>query len=165
MNGGAAQRSRVTELKVTFAGAVDLQAGAFTLTRQSDGLTISSAAGGQVGVVTSLVGGTSVATLTFGGGGGVQSLSLNDGVWVLRVYAGKVSATGTTVGMASDYATPSSGTGRIFRLFGDSNGNATVDNIDSLRLRNTYGRNSAEPLFRAKFDYNINCLIDNIDQL
>ena len=69
VNGGAAQRSRVTAIAVTFNTRVNLAASAFTLTRV--GLP-NGVAGDNATVVadftTRVVNGLTVATLTFGGG-------------------------------------------------------------------------------------------------
>lgn len=175
VNGGqanTAQRSRVTNLTVTFAGLVDLQAGAFTLTRQSDGASITDGgtAGPRIFVNTAVVNGVTVAVLTFTGTGLVEFGSLADGVWVLRVNAGKVAAAGTAVSMAADFVTPSTGNaaaGRIHRLFGDLDGDRDVDALDNLRFRQAFGAILGQlgPAYQAAFDFDGDGDIDALDNL
>ena len=159
VNAGAAQRSRVTSPAVSFNTTVALTPGAFTLTRQSDGATVSDGGTGpQVMVAAASVGGLTAATLTFTGTGLVESGSLADGVWVLRVDRTKVTAGGAT--LAADDLTPSGGVGRLHRLFGDTDGDADVDNGDFVRFRPALG---APANYRADLDWDGDGDIDNGD--
>ena len=92
INGGAAQRSRVTDLKIIFNTAVAFPNGAmaaFTLTRNG---------GGAVGSFTPTVipsAGVTVVTLSNFLGAETQSGSLADGTYTLTVLANQVvSGTG-----------------------------------------------------------------------
>ena len=163
VNGGAAQRSRVTAVGVTFAGALTTaeQTGlTYTLTRvrladgTADGATAVSSAGAgpQVAVAYSTTGGNGVAALSFtGAGAGVQGNSLTDGVWQLVVRSG------TTV----VYTGPTSVTtaGAIYRLYGDIDGNRVVDTADLTQFDLAFGT----PPLVAPFDYDTNGVIDTAD--
>ena len=53
----------------------------------------------------------------------------------------------------------------IRRLFGDSDGNGTVDALDLLRLRTTFGKVSTDPGYLAYFDFEGNGTVDALDLL
>ena len=163
VNGGAAQRSRVTTADVTFTAPVTLAAGAFTWTRQSDGGAVSDGgANPQVVVTTATVGGQTVATLTFlpttAASGLVEYGSLADGVWVLSVDRTKVTVQG--VPMAADFATPATGVGRVTRLFGDSNGDGATDTADLFQFRRAFNGAVA---YNPAFDFNGDGVVDTAD--
>jgi len=138
INGGAAQRSRVTTLKVTFDQAVTLPANAadaFQLVRQSPAGSVNLAATAS---------GSSV-TLTFTGGA-VDANSLADGRYTLTVLASQVNGgnfDGDGNGTAGDdfvlVGTPSNG---LFRLFGDADGDGDVDAQDFGAFRGAFGTGS-----------------------
>ena len=160
VNNGAAQRSRVTDVEVTFSTQVTIAAGAFTLTRvglpngaPGDNATVVA------GFTTQVVNGGTVATLTFSGAN-TDFGSLQDGTWTLTVDHTKVTATAGGAAMAADYTQ----TG-IKRLFGDSDGNGTVDALDLFRLRTSFGKVSTDPGFLAYFDFDGNGTVDALDLL
>jgi hypothetical protein len=174
INGGAGQRSRVTTLSVPFNAAVDIQPGAFTLTRTTlpggtgDGTAITSAAGGQISVSTSLVNGKTVATLTFTGTGLVDAGSLADGVWQLKVDKTKVSASSGGPALAADFTTPTDPgnfTTRIYRLFGDFNRDGSVDGLDKVAFDQSLNLTSTDPGFLAAADKNNDGSIDGLDKV
>jgi hypothetical protein len=140
VNGGAAQRSRVTQVTVTFDADVDPGplATAFALSRVSDGATV-----GTIAVTTALVAGRTVATLTFSGAN-VESGSLADGRWTLSVDPAKVVRRGAA--MAAGFAFG------LHRLFGDSEGDGDVDVLDLARFRQSYGKSAGQPGYAADFD-------------
>jgi VCBS repeat-containing protein len=154
VNQGAAQRSRVTQITVTFDMAVDasLLAGAFTLTRNSDGLRV-----GTINVSTAIdSAGRTVATLTFAGTG-TQSGSLADGRWMLRVSAAQVRGS-NGVPMAADY------TSGLFRLFGDADGNGLVDAADKAAFDAAYGKKAGQAGYVSFFDFDQDGDIDAKDR-
>jgi uncharacterized delta-60 repeat protein len=168
VNMGANQRSRVTNIAVSFDADVTIASGAFTLTRLSDGAAISS--GGtdsQIAVTTQLVNGKTVATLTFvvlSGSPLVQAGSLADGVWQLRIEKTKVTIAGRE--MAADYVTPTTGTaatGRIHRLFGDGNGDGSVNGTDFSTFRFTFGSSIGMANYRADMDFNSDGSVNGTD--
>src|SRR5205085_9902062 len=91
INGGAAQRSRVTDLAVTFSTQVTFATtpgAAFTLTRNSDSAPVTFTATANV------VGGVTVVTLGGFGGSAAQSGSLADGRYTLTALASQITAGG-----------------------------------------------------------------------
>jgi hypothetical protein len=143
INGGAAQRSRVTSLKVTFDQQVSFNniANAFTLTRVSDSASVT--------LNTVLDGSGTFVTITFTGGavdGANPVRSLADGRYTLTAVASEFAGSGLdgdgngTGGDNFVFAstpfvnvnTPATG---VFRLFGDNNGNGQVGTDDFLAFR------------------------------
>jgi hypothetical protein len=131
INNGDPERSMVTRIDVTFSTAVTIGSGAFNLSNGT--VTLTSQANGGIQVGNSLVGGQTVATLTFDPSvNGTQFGSLSDGIWTIAVNAASVTAGGTP--MAADYVQ-----GGIKRLFGDGNGDGTVDGTDFGNFGNAFG--------------------------
>jgi len=122
INGGAAQRSRVTDIAVSFDDTVTFQgdpAAAFALTPNT-GITLN--------VATSVVSGHTVANITIGGPAS-EFGSLPDGKYQLTVLANQVVG-----GLATgDYMTT------FKRLFGDADGNGTVNSVDFAAFRAAFG--------------------------
>jgi hypothetical protein len=156
VNDGSAQRSRVTSLTVTFNTQVTFAcpvAGAFTLTRTSDGAGVSVAV--TATDTASVVGGRTVVTLSNFTGSATEFGSLADGRYTLTVPSAQVQG-----GLQGGDST----TG-LFRLFGDSDGDGAVDALDLLRLRTNFGKTSADPGFLAYFDYDGSGAVDALDLL
>jgi VCBS repeat-containing protein len=155
VNQGAAQRSMVTRVAVTFDGVVSLDAGAFTLT----GTTRTGAAQAvqTITVSTAVVGGRTVATLSFSGRGTDQG-SLADGLWTLRVVGSKVHDAGTGQAMAADY------TSGLHRLFGDANGDRRVDSVDQAAFNAAYGKLRGQAGYVDYFDFDVNGAIERKDR-
>jgi len=145
VNDGSAQRSVVTKLSVTFDQIVTLPASpadAFQLKRASDNQIVALSAAVNQGATTSV-------TLTFTGGP-LNGASLADGRYTLTVFAGQVSnANGVLDGNADgtggdDYVQvggPSSPS-KLFRLFGDADGDGDVDGTDFAAFRDAFGSSS-----------------------
>jgi hypothetical protein len=115
VNDGAVQRSEVTRLTVTFSTQVSLARGALEV-RRADGSDVG------INVATSVVGGKTVAVVTFTGPDIVDG-SLPDGSYTLIVHSGLVQdSSGQT--LAQD-ATLS-----FFRLLGDVDGDGVINDND-----------------------------------
>jgi hypothetical protein len=143
INNGAAQRSRVTSLKVSFSQPVSFAdiSKAFTLNRVSDNASVT--------LNTVLDGSGTFVTITFTGGavdGANPVRSLADGRYTLVAVAGEFTGDGLDGdgnGTAGDNfvfgSTPFVNVGNpatgIFRLFGDANGNGQVGIDDFLAFR------------------------------
>ncbi|HVK16523.1 MAG TPA: glycoside hydrolase family 9 protein [Fimbriiglobus sp.] len=151
VNGGAAQRSRVTEITVTFDADVDpgALATAFTLTRTAGVATV-----GTIAVATQVVAGRTVATLTFSGAS-TDFGSLSDGRWTLTVDPAKVVRAGAA--MAADFGH------QLHRLYGDVNGDAAVNGFDYSRFRTAYGATVGSVAYRADLDFNGDGAINGFD--
>ena len=145
VNDGSAQRSMVTSLTIGFSEPVTLAAGAITLSAQ-DGSAVPfqlSTADGE----------TYMPTFT-----GSQFLngSLADGSYMLTVHAaGVTDSFGQTMAADQRYS--------FFRLFGDFDGNGTVNNADFFQFKKTFGKKSADPGFLSLFDYDGNGTVNNSD--
>src|SRR5262249_22235839 len=142
VNNGDAQRSRVTTIKVNLDQSVTLPANpadAFQLKRQWDNAAVALSAS---------VAGNSV-TLTFAPGVAVNSGSLADGRYTLTVVASQVSAgffDGNNDGMAGDnyvlVGDPATAP-KLFRLYGDADGNGLVDGVDFGAFRSAFNTGNA----------------------
>ena len=152
VNGGAVQRSWVTQVALTFDTALDTalaqQAGAFTVRRVADGATV-----GTVTATAVVANGQTRVALTFGGAN-TESGSLADGRWMVVVKKNFVR-TPAGVGLAADSTSPS-----FHRLFGDTDGDRDVDNGDFVRFRPALG---APANYRADLDWDGDGDIDNGD--
>jgi hypothetical protein len=170
VDNGAAQRSMVTNVAVTFSTTVGLPAdpaAAFTLTRVGDGAPVTFTA------TTAVVNGATVVTLGNFTGPATFNGSLADGRYTLTVLASQVTANGTTLdgngdGTGGDNyvsaADTYGGNGpRLYRLFGDANGDGVIDATDVGQLKSTFNRNSTDPLYLAFLDANGDGVIDATD--
>jgi Right handed beta helix region len=146
------QHSIVNKLQVTFSEAVTFPSGigaAFQLARTK--ATASDPVLGNVNLAESQSG--AVVTITFSAGGAVgidPGGSLKDGGYQLSIFANKVmGANGTLDGNGNgvpegsptdDYRTPTAAgsPGRIFRLFGDANGDGAVGANDFVFFRQSF---------------------------
>jgi hypothetical protein len=147
VNNGAAQRSMVTSLTVTFNTQVTLGAGAFVVTPAAGGSAV------PIAFTSSIVGGVTVATITFTGAIGG---SIADGNWVLRTVASQVQNTSGGT-MAADR------TDAFHRLFGDLTGDRTVNGADFNPFRLAFGAGVGNPNYRADCDFNGDGVINGAD--
>lgn len=127
VNDGAAQRSQVKSLTVTFNQIPDFAVSpgaAFALKRQGDNATVGLNADWNGNTV----------TLTFASGP-LQNGSLNDGRYDLTVFKSQVAnLDGNQDGMAGeDYSF------NLHRLFGDADGNGAVTSSDFAEFRKVFG--------------------------
>ncbi len=164
VNGGAAQRSRVTEFTVTFSHLVTLPADpatSFRLTRTGPGGPT-----GDVTLAVDLSGSTAtrtVARLTFSSPL-TQAGSLVDGSYTLTVLGDRVIGPG---GLALD----GDGDGQpggdytlsLYRLFGDTNGDRTVDAVDLFAFAGAYGKRRGEAGYLDSLDGNGDGVVDALD--
>ena len=135
VNTGAAQRSRVTSLRVTFSQAVPgLTAANFQLLGFAGTLTVTPN------------GANTEYTITFGGAGTEQG-SLRDGLYTLNVLgvSGLIGA----------------GSFQFHRLFGDSDGDRDVDARDLTAFRQAFGNSTN----LAAFDGDNDGDVDRADYL
>jgi hypothetical protein len=156
VNDGSAQRSRVTDLTVTFNKVVTLGSGkpatAFNLVGPNGPITLSV----DLSLSTAQ---QTIAKLTFSGSG-TESGSLRDGRYTLTVLASQVvdafgqhPASNYTFGDAQG----------LYRFFGDYNGDRNVDIADFGLFSGTYGLNSGQTGFLSAFDFNGDGVIDIAD--
>jgi hypothetical protein len=156
LNDGSAQRSMVNRITVTFGGAAILDPGAIELRRQ-DGTLVDA----QVSIA--LVGGQTVAVLTFAGTEFVGG-SLADGSYSLTVRADRVH---DRWGRALDGdGNGSAGGDRVdsfFRMFGDGDGDHAVDGLDRDLFRSAFKKSAGEPGYLWYFDFDGDGDVDGRD--
>jgi hypothetical protein len=183
INDGSVQRSEVGSITVTFSQAVTLGANAFTLSRLGGGGNV----GVDVGTPALDAQGRTVVTLTFDNSnpavidptspnnGGAPSLA--DGRYRLSIADAAVTGLGGAAldgdgdGIAGGaYVSPDdtagSGTGYhlgLYRLFGDTDGNGTVDLTDLNQLRSAFNSFSGQTTYVAFLDANNDGTIDLAD--
>jgi hypothetical protein len=156
ISGGAAQRSMVSTFGYTFSSPVAVAADAFTLTRRGDGavygLLVSNPSNDAVNYV-----------LTVQSGPGIVGGSLPDGIYDLTPNLAKIRDGSGSNPIASAY----SGAMTFHRLYGDSNGDKTVDATDNTAFTAVYATSLARAGtgFAWWADYDGNGAINNTDLL
>jgi hypothetical protein len=136
---------------------VTVDPGAFTLVMHG---------GGAVGlsVATSVVSGQTVAVLTFPGSGFIGG-SLADGNYTLTVHGDKVhDSLGQALDGDGNGTAGGDRTVDFFRLFGDTNGDRTVDNTDFAVFKSASGTSKGQTGFLWFLDYNGDGVINNTDK-
>jgi len=164
VNGGAVQRSRVTDLTVNFGSVVSLPANpaaAFQLVNTTIGpgavVTLSVDLSGSTATQT-------VAKLSWTGpvteGGG----SLIDGNYTLTILGSQITGEGGLQLDGNGDGTPGGdNVSTLFRLFGDVDGNKAVNGLDLTAFRGAFGTTSADAAFVAAFDFNGDGVINGTD--
>jgi hypothetical protein len=156
VNDGSAQRSMVNRITITFGGALVLDPGAIELRRQDGSLV-----GAQLAI--SLVGGKTVAVLTFAGPGFVGG-SLADGTYTLTVRADHVhDRWGRALDGDGDGAAGGDRSDAFHRLFGDSDGDGDVDQADRDCFRSAFKTSAGEAGYLWYFDFDGDGDIDGRD--
>jgi hypothetical protein len=152
------QRSMVDSIAYTFNHAVALGANAFTIALHQN-VTVNGTTGQTVGTLPTLSysspdgGVTWVVTFS---GAGVVGNSIADGVYDLTLNHAAVTDTqGQT--LAADRVDT------FYRLYGDTNGDGTVNNADTFKLRATFGLSAGGTGFLAYLDYNGDGTVNNAD--
>ncbi|MBX7102691.1 MAG: right-handed parallel beta-helix repeat-containing protein [Gemmataceae bacterium] len=165
INGGNAQRSRVTTLQVNFDSKVTIPTpnAAFTLTRVSDSASVTLNAVLDVSGL--------FVTITFTGGavdGAPGNLSLQDGRYTLTAVPAQFTGAGLNgnAGVlvnnnfnSTPYVGPLTPATGIFRIFGDASGNGKVESDDFLAFRLAFLSTS------DTFDFNGNGSVDSSTDL
>jgi hypothetical protein len=153
----------VTQIVVSFASQVTFSGSltsAFTLTRTGGG-SVSFAASASV------VNGVTVVTLNNFTGTDTQSGSLADGRYTLTALASQISVNGQPLD-GDGNGTPGgnfvfSDTQGLYRLFGDVNGDQTVNGFDLGFFRTAFGTSAGDPNFLSYFDFNGDGVINGFD--
>ncbi len=166
VNDGSTQRSRVTSLSVAFNSVVTFAttpAAAFTLRRTSDNAAVTFAA--SVGTVN----GVTVVTLTNFDGAGAEFGSLADGRYTLTALASQISAGGRQLDgnndgtLGDDYVLAGSTANGLYRLYGDANGDGTVNAFDFSQFRNAFGSSTGQTAYLDWLDFNGDGVINAFD--
>src|SRR5262245_20563131 len=149
---GSAQRSNLRSIVVTFDRPVTFTGApalAFVLTRTSPGAPLPMTP--TVSLDNS--GPFTVVTLTFTGPGVETSGSLTDGKYELRILASGI----TMFDGDGDLAVGGDNILNFHRLFGDADGNGTVDSSDFAEFRKTFGVSG------PTFDFDNNGVVNSND--
>ena len=150
INDGAVQRSMVKKLTLTFGEKVVLGTGAVTV-KKSDGSDVPD----TTLLVTNPSGDQRNYVLSFSGIAVVGG-SLADGIYDLSVAAAGVQD-------LAGNALSGSFSQRFHRLYGDYDGNKTVNNGDYFWFKQTFNKSVGETGFLDLYDYDGNGTINNGD--
>jgi hypothetical protein len=157
VNDGSAQRSMVNSFTITFDRVVTFDPGAFGLQRQ-DGSMIS------LNVAASVVGGRTIAVLSFSGSGIIGGSLADDG-YTLTIRGDHIR---DEVGRELDGDRDGNGGGDrvdvFFRLFGDSDGDGDVDWLDRDLFRSAFGKRAGEAGYLWYFDFDGDGDVDGRDK-
>jgi hypothetical protein len=163
VDGGTAQRSRVTDITIAFTGLATLpanRADAFRLTRLNpDGSTAEVTLAVDLSASTAT---QTIARLTFGGGL-TEFGSLVDGLYRLTILAAKVSGSGQPLDGDANGTAGGDFTLDLHRLFGDVNGDRTVNITDLTALRNAFGATTTDGNYQPFLDFNGDGVINLTD--
>jgi nitrous oxidase accessory protein NosD len=163
VNGGAAQRSLVTDVTVRFNAAVKFAgdpADAFRLTRTGPG-----SLAGDVALAVDLSASTAtqtVARLTFSGPLTAFG-SLIDGTYTLTVLGSRVSAGGVSLDGDGDGLPGGDSTTSLFRLYGDVNGDRAVNGLELGAFRAAFGTALGDANYLVFLDVNGDGAINGLD--
>jgi hypothetical protein len=155
-NDGSAQRSMVKQITVDFNEPVTLEPGAIEVDAQG---------GAAVGLnlATTVVDGKTVAVVTFNGPGIIGG-SVADGEYTLTVHHDLViDGAGQALDGEGHGALNGDYVDAFFRLFGDLQGDGTVDNMDYFGLRSAYGKSAGDAGYNPALDYDSSGVIDMTD--
>ncbi|MCC9602648.1 dockerin type I domain-containing protein [Stieleria sp. JC731] len=152
INGGDRQRSRVTEITVAFSEIVNATASDFLIENVDSGATITSV------LTTKIINDKTIATLTFSGDG-ILGGSLADGNYRLTVLDSIKDVSGNVLDGDGDGAAGGNATDEFFRLYGDVNGDRTVNIIDFFQFRNAFGSETLD----ERFDFNGDGVVNIVD--
>jgi hypothetical protein len=156
LDDGAAQRSMVNRITVTFSGAAILDPGAIELRRQ-DGSLVDA----QFSIA--LVNGKTVAALTFAGTEFIGG-SLADGSYTLTVRADHVhDRWGRELDGDGDGSAGGDRADGFFRLFGDGDGDGDVDEYDRDFFRSPFKKSAGEAGYLWFFDFDGDGDVDGLD--
>ncbi len=154
---GGIQRSMVRSQTITFSGLADVDLGAFEV-RTQEGVPVG------LNVARSDVAGRTQVVLTYTGPDIIGG-SLPDGNYTLIIHGDKVHdrVSGTNLDGDGDGKAGGDHSETFFRLFGDTNGDRNVDNLDYYRFRSTFGLKANETTFLGFLDFDGNGIIDQLD--
>ncbi len=163
--GDGVQKSRVETLTVNFDEEVVIAAGAFEVLKRGAG-------GGSVPFTlsTDVVGGKTVATLSFTSGAFINGGSLVDGNYQLSIFGAFVTdASGNAFdgdrdgAVGGDQVFGASEADEFYRMFGDTNGDRTVSLAEFNQFRSAFGKSAGTAGYLAEFDFEANGAISLSD--
>jgi hypothetical protein len=153
-----AQRSMVDSIVYKFNQPVTAGANAFSIALHPD-VTVDGQSGQTVGTLPTLNWSTPDGGITWVvtfSGNGVVGNSIADGVY-------DITLNHTAVTGSSGQALAADQTDTVYRLFGDLQGNGTVNAADTRQLSKAFGTTSGSAGYLAALDYDANGAINAID--
>ena len=149
---------------LTFSGSVDIDPDAFTVVQRSDG------DGTPTGTVlsssfTCAMNGDTIVTLTFGSLTRNASGFLVDGNYELTVDGSKVRRAGTGLTLGGEFVYGDSADEAFYSLYGDNNGDRSVNVFDLLALRQTYSASTGDSNFNPALDFGADGTVNIFDLL
>ena len=169
INDGADQRSSLTDVRVVFDRAVEIDFDA------GNPFEIRHLATDQSPTLVphvSQLGHNTVVDLSFGPGPSVTAGgSLADGAYELRISSDLISSQGVSLDgnsnglfeVGGDHIFGQEAADHFFRLYGDQNGSGTVELLDFAAFRRTFGRSAGEAGYVGSLDADGSDTIDLID--
>jgi len=164
VNGAQVQRSTVDSIVLTFNGSVDIDPDAFTVVQRSDG--DGTATG--IPVATNFTcdkNGDTTVTLVFDSATRNNFGALEDGNYQVNIDGSKVRQSGTDITLGADFVYGDSADEPFFALYGDNNGDRTVNVFDLLAFRQTYAASTGDSDFNPIFDYSGDGIVNVFDLL
>ncbi len=156
LNGGVAQRSMVKGFAFTFSQVVAFGTGAFRV-RRADSYEPA------LTLIPTVANGQTTVTVTFAGAGVIAG-SVPDGLYTLTVNAAQVTdAFGQPLDGDGNGQPGGDFTEAFHRLFGDVNGDRTVNAADFAQFRGTFGSAGGDVAYRGFFDYDGDGTINAFD--
>lgn len=161
---GSTQRSTVDQLVVRFDGEVNIASGAFSVVQRSDsggatGTTI------QTAFTANVVGGKTVVTITFLSGTRNNVGAIDDGNYELTIDHTKITFSGSSIAMQSDYAFGDNAADKFFAFFGDSDGDRTVGIADVTLFRKSFRAKLGDSYYDPSLDYDANGILELLDRV
>lgn len=162
LNTGEAQRSTIESITLFFDGDVDIADGAVTVVQRSTQTaatfeTVSSTVSQQ------LINNQTVATVQFESHVRNSDNVLVDGNYQLTITGSLVTRGGFS--MSEDFVFGDQEIHGFYGLYGDSDGNRTVNVIDLLPFRNSFNTVDGNPNYAVHLDFDANGVVNVLDLL
>jgi hypothetical protein len=154
VNGGAAQRSMVTSVTLTFSHAVTLGSNAITIALHPS--SVNGSTSGTLPTLTSSSADGGITWIVTFSGNGVIGGSIANGMYDLTVNAAQLKD-------SSFQSLSANVTTSFLRLFGDINGDGTVNATDYRAVLAAYLTSTGQGAYNAAFDCNADGTINATD--
>jgi hypothetical protein len=164
INDGQSQRTAVNSIVLVFSGSVDIDSDTFSVVQLSDGDGAATGISVTSNFTCTKDGDTTV-TLTFSDSTRNASGMLDDGNYQLTVDGSKVRTLGTGLTLGANVVYGDTADEPFFALYGDNNGDRTVNVFDLLAFRQTYRASAGDSNFNANLDFGDDGVVNVFDLL
>ncbi len=147
VNNGEDQRSSLHDIAIEFDGLVDVDGSAVVLTYIGSDNFPDYQPVSAVSITAADVDGRTIISVTPN-----ASHSFSDGNYLIDVFSSGITARESGENMAQDYQFGNNATDRLFRKYGDDNGNRVVDLFDFAQFRARYDTNDGDDDYAAWLD-------------